>query len=79
MGTVLLKNISAEGVASNILIEGSHIAKVVPADVEVAVPEGSEVMDCTGKAVLPGLVNISAGQAEDDGQNSDSNEIFHRF
>ena len=45
MGTVLLKNIAAEGVASNILIEGKHIAKVVPADVEIAVPEGAEVVD----------------------------------
>ena len=79
MGTVLLKNISAEGVASNILIEGSHIAKVVPADVEVAVPEGAEVMDCTGKAVLPGLVNMHthAGMAMMRGVGEDI--AFHEW
>ena len=79
MGTVLLKNISAEGVASNILIEGSHIAKVVPADVEVAVPEGAEIVDCTGKAVLPGLVNMHthAGMAMMRGVGEDI--AFHEW
>ena len=55
MGSILLKNIAVEEVASNILIEGGLISKVVPAKVEVAVPEGTEVVDCTGKAALPGL------------------------
>ena len=79
MGTVLLKNISAEGVASNILIEGSHIAKVVPADVEVAVPEGAEIVDCTGKAVLPGFVNMHthAGMAMMRGVGEDI--AFHEW
>ena len=58
MGSVLLKNIAVEEVASNILVEEGRIAKVVPADVEVAVSEDAEVVDCTGKAALPGLVNM---------------------
>ena len=58
MGTVLLKNIAVEKVVSNILIEGNRITKVIPADVEIAVPEGAEVMDCTGKAAFPGFVNM---------------------
>lgn len=58
MGAILLKNIAAEDVASNILIEGNHITKIVPADVEIDVPEGAEVMDCTGKAAFPGFINM---------------------
>lgn len=58
MGAILLKNIAVEEVASNILIEGNHISKVVPADVEVDVSEDAEVMDCTGKAAFPGFVNM---------------------
>lgn len=79
MGTVLLKNIAAEGVASNILIEGSHIAKVVPADVEIDIPADSEVVDCTGKAVLPGLVNMHthAGMAMMRGVGEDI--AFHEW
>ena len=58
MGAILLKNIADEGVASNILIEDNLITKVVPAATELSVPQGTEVVDCTGKAVLPGLVNM---------------------
>jgi 5-methylthioadenosine/S-adenosylhomocysteine deaminase len=79
MGTVLLKNIAAEGVASNILIEGKHIAKVVPADVEIAVPEGAEVVDCTGKAAFPGFINMHthAGMALMKGIGEDI--AFHEW
>ena len=58
MGSILLKNIAAEGVAKNILIVDNLIDKVVPADVEIVLPEGAEVVDCTGKAVVPGFVNM---------------------
>lgn len=79
MGAVLLKNIEAEGVATNILIEGNHISKVVPADVEVFVPEDAEVVDCTGKAVLPGFVNMHthAGMAMMRGVGEDI--AFHEW
>lgn len=79
MGAVLLKNIEAEGVVTNILIEGNHISKVVPADVEVFVSEDAEVVDCTGKAVLPGFVNMHthAGMAMMRGVGEDI--AFHEW
>jgi 5-methylthioadenosine/S-adenosylhomocysteine deaminase len=79
MGAILLKNIAAEEVASNILIEDNYISKVVPADVEIAVPEGAEVVDCTGKAVLPGFVNMHthAGMAMMRGVGEDI--AFHEW
>ena len=57
MGTILLKNIVSEGIASDILIEGNLIAKIVPSDNQIVVPEGAEVVDCTGKAAFPGNNN----------------------
>lgn len=79
MGAILLKNIATEEVASNIMIEDNYISKVVPADVEIAVPEGAEVVDCTGKAVLPGFVNMHthAGMAMMRGVGEDI--AFHEW
>lgn len=58
MGSILLKNIAVEGVATDILIEGNLISKIDAAIDESAVPHGTEIVECTGKAVLPGLVNM---------------------
>ncbi len=58
MGTILLKNIVSEGFASNILIEDGIITKIVPADNEIVASPEAEVVDCTGKAAFPGLVNM---------------------
>lgn len=58
MGTILLKNIVSEGVVSDILIEDNLIAKVVPSDNQIVVPEDTEVVDCTGKVAFPGFVNM---------------------
>ncbi len=58
MGAILLKNIAAEGVASNILIEDGIIAKIVSSDNEIVVDADAEVVDCTGKVAMPGLVNM---------------------
>lgn len=79
MGTVLLKNIAVEEVVSNILIDGNHIAKVVPADLQIEVPEGTEVVDCTGKAAFPGFVNMHthAGMALMKGIGEDI--AFHEW
>jgi 5-methylthioadenosine/S-adenosylhomocysteine deaminase len=79
MGSILLKNIAVEEVASNILIEDGLISKVVPVDVEVAVPEGAEVVDCTGKAAFPGFVNMHthAGMALMKGIGEDI--AFHEW
>jgi 5-methylthioadenosine/S-adenosylhomocysteine deaminase len=79
MGALLLKNIAAEEVASNILIEGNQISKVVPADVDMVVPEDAEIVDCTGKAVIPGFVNMHthAGMAMMRGVGEDI--AFHEW
>ena len=58
MGAILLKNIQSEGVVSDILIEGNLITKVVPSDSQIVVPEDVEIVDCTGKAAFPGLINM---------------------
>ena len=58
MGAILLKNIELEGVATDVLIEDNLIAKVVPSDNQTVVPEGAEVVDCTGKAVFPSFINM---------------------
>ena len=58
MGTILLKNIVSEGIASDILIEDNLIVKVVPSDNQCIAPEGAEVVDCTGKAAFPGFINM---------------------
>ena len=79
MGSILLKNIAAEGGAADILIEGNHISKVEATIDESAVPHGTEVVDCTGKAVLPGLVNMHthAGMAMMRGVGEDI--AFHEW
>lgn len=79
MGTILLKNIVSEGIASDILIEGNLIAKVVPSDNQIVVPEGAEVVDCTGKAAFPGFVNMHthAGMALMKGIGEDI--AFHEW
>lgn len=79
MGSILLKNIAAEGVATDILIEGNHISKVEATIDKSAVPHGTEVVDCTGKAVLPGLVNMHthAGMAMMRGVGEDI--AFHEW
>ena len=43
-----------------VLISGGHITDVGPASV-VAVPKGAQVIDCTGKFIIPGLVDGYAG------------------
>lgn len=58
MGSILLKNIAVEGVATDILIEGNLISKIDAAIDESVLPHGTEIVECTGKAVLPGLVNM---------------------
>lgn len=58
MGNILLKNIVCEGAVSDIYIEGNRIAKVVPADISISDGYDGEVTDCSGKTVMPGLVNM---------------------
>ena len=58
MGAILLKNIVSEGVLSDILLDGGLIVKIVPAGESVALPEDTEVVDCTCKTLMPGLINM---------------------
>lgn len=58
MGNILLKNIMCEGVASDIIIRGNRIAGIRAHDDARHDAEGYEVVDCSGKAVLPGLINM---------------------
>ena len=79
MGRILLKNIENKGVASDILIEGNSIAKISPAGTLCAAGHDTEVMDCTGKAVTPGFVNMHthAGMAMMRGVGEDI--AFHEW
>ena len=42
---------------ATVLIEGDRIAAVGP---DVAIPDGAEVIDCAGKTVIPGLIDVHA-------------------
>lgn len=61
MGKILLKNIVTGGVESDILIDGNRISMVRPSSCSAGGPEscdGVEVVECHGKAALPGFVNM---------------------
>ena len=58
MGKIFLKNISLEGRQSDIRIEGSLITSVAPHAEGAPAPEGFDVVDCTGKAAVPGFINM---------------------
>ena len=54
MGTLLLKGVRHEGRKTDILIEGNRITRMA-ADLDAV---ADRVIDCTGKAVIPGLINM---------------------
>ena len=54
---ILLKNILLNGAPVNIFIEGKRIFRILPApNTGDIVPD--ETVDCTGKAVIPGFINM---------------------
>ena len=57
MGKILLKNILHNDVPSDVEIAEGLITRICPAGT-VEADAGVEVMDCTGKAVVPGFVNM---------------------
>ena len=79
MGKILLKNIVNDGVASDILIEGSRIAGVFSAGASGSRAEGAEVVDCQGKTAVPGFVNMHthAGMSMMRGIGEDI--VFHEW
>ncbi len=79
MGTILLKNIVSEGIASNILVEDGLISKIVPADNEVVADPAAEVVDCTGKVAVPGFVNMHAHAGMSMMRGLGEDIVFHEW
>ena len=78
MGKIVLKNIISNGNISDIVIEGNMISGIYNAG-ESVIPENAEGIDCTGKAALPGFVNMHnhAGMAMMRGMVEDIS--FHKW
>ena len=54
---ILLKNIQLDGAPVNLFIQGKRIHRILPfPETEGIVAD--ETMDCTGKAVIPGFINM---------------------
>ena len=63
MTSILLKNISCNGILSDIYIEGTRIKRIMPVgstggDGDCRIASGVEVMDCEGKTAVPGFINM---------------------
>lgn len=61
MGAILLKNIVLDGQVSDVFIDGGIIRGIVRAGEPVPggdMVSGVEVVDCSGKAAVPGFVNM---------------------
>lgn len=59
--SIILKNIFCGGILSDIRIEGSRIAGIVPSACDSSGPvpaSGVEVVDCRGKTAMPAFVNM---------------------
>ena len=80
MSRILLKNIAVEGVTSDILIEDGIIASVHGSEDQAFKEDATiEVVECSGKAAMPGLVNMHthAGMAMMRGVGEDMS--FHEW
>ena len=61
MSTILLKGILLNGAVKDILIKGNRIASI---GTSLAVPDAPcKIVDCTGKAAVPGFVNMHTHSA----------------
>ena len=54
---IQLRNIQCDGVPVNLFIQGDRIHRILPFPEEGGLV-ADEVVDCTGKAVIPGFVNM---------------------
>ena len=79
MGKILLKNIVSEGVVSDILISGERIAAVRPAGHDICTGEDCEIVDCTGKTAMPGLVNMHTHAAMSMMRGIGEDIFFHEW
>ena len=57
MDKILLKDITLEGCRKDILIADGKISRISP-HLAGPSPEGTEVVDCSGKVAVPGFVNM---------------------
>ena len=56
MHDILLKNITCNGLQKDIFIDGDRIGII--ADTGTRKEEAVETVDCTGRAAMPGFVNM---------------------
>ena len=54
---IFLCNLLLDGKPSDITIDGALISRITEHGAETA-PEGAETVDCTGKAAIPGFINM---------------------
>ena len=52
---ILLRNITLHDKPAHILVDGGRIAKISREHIDIP---GAEIVDCSGKAVIPGFVNM---------------------
>lgn len=55
---ILLKDILLDGGKVNIVVDGGRIARILPSGADLSPYAGAETMDCSGKAVIPGFINM---------------------
>lgn len=79
MGKILLKNIVSGGVASDILVSGERIAMVRPAGHDICTGDDCEIVDCTGKTAMPGLVNMHTHAAMSMMRGIGEDIFFHEW
>lgn len=80
MGKILLQNISVDNVASDILITNDIVTSVHPhADGIICEGPDCEVVDCTGKAALPGFVNMHTHAAMSMMRGIGEDIAFHEW
>ena len=78
MGKILLKNILHNDVPSDVEIAKGAITRICPAG--SVQPDGDvEIMDCTGKAVIPGFVNMHTHAAMSMMRGIGEDIAFHEW
>ena len=78
MGKILLKNILHKDVASDLEISEGVITRICPAG-SLHPDDDVEVMDCSGKTVIPGLVNMHTHAAMSMMRGIGEDIAFHEW